>query len=250
MYQAPSHRQVHPVEIPPKSENIEIITNGKVFFEQNGTVKTFESGAIFWHLPGDYTIWNTPPDSPYQCLSIRVSTYDVPTRTVPRVTLWDTGDDLNKFAKEAIRSFHDDSIDQNVLFPYIYSRIYWQAYYYTRRKPDPDYPPFLRNILYYINRNPGRELTMEALAEISEMSIPHIHAQFKKNLGISPHQYILSRRLQRARNMLAGSSLSIKEISFECGFSNIESFYRAFKKYFEITPGDYRLKHMRYQIDT
>ncbi len=247
MYQAPSNRLVNPVEIPPKCENIEIITNGKIYFEQNGTVKTFEHGAIFWHLPGDYTIWNTPADDPYQCLSIRVSTYDFPKRTVPRITFWDSKDDLNKFSQEAIKSFHDDSIDQDVLFPYIYSRIYWQAYYYTRRKPDPDYPPFLRKILYYINQNLGNELTIEILADISEMSVPHIHAQFKKNLNTSPHQYILSRRLQCARNMLAGTGLTIKEISFECGFSNLESFYRAFRKYFNMTPGDYRLKHTPYQ---
>lgn len=246
MFQAPSSAKVTPVEIPPKCENIEIITGGKVLFEINGELKTFERGTIFWHLPGETTVWNTPKDAPYQCISIRVSTYDHPKRQVPRVSSWDSPEDLNKFTQEALESFHDDSIDQDVLFPYVYARVFWQAYYYTRRKPDPGYPPFLRKLLYLINKNPGRDLSMEILAETAGVSIPHIHTQFKKYIKMSPHRYILGRRLQKARNMLAGGSLSIKEISAECGFSNLESFYRAFKKYFDITPGDYRIKHTPY----
>ena len=243
LYQAPPHARVCPVTIPPKCENIEIITGGEVFFEVNGEFKPFQRGTIFWHLPGEQTVWKTTTEAPYNCLSIRVSTYDNPVRQIPRVTQWENDDDLAIFTVESLKSYHDDSIDHDVLYPYLYSKVFWQAYYFTRRKPDPEYPLFLRKLLDYINHNLSGDLSIDFLAQQSGMSVPYIHAQFKRYLDMSPHKYILNRRLQQARNLLAGSQLQIKELSEECGFANIESFYRAFHKYFNITPGDYRSKH-------
>lgn len=246
LYQAPPSAMVNPVRIPEKCENIEVLTGGKVYFELNGSERVFEKGTIFWHMPGEFTIWKTTREAPYQCLSIRVSTREAPMRQIPRVSFWDRLDELDSFAANAVKSFHDDSIDRDILSPYIYTTLFWQAYYCTRRKPDPGYPQFLRKLLYYINNHLSDDISMDTLSSVSEMSIPYIHAMFKKHLGMSPHRHILSRRLQKARNMLAGSPLMIKEISAECGFENIESFYRAFKKYFRTTPGEYRQRNSPY----
>ncbi|MDD3119760.1 MAG: AraC family transcriptional regulator [Victivallales bacterium] len=243
LYQAPDHARVQPVTIPPKSENIEIITGGEVFFDVNGSSRTFHRGAIFWHLPGEQTVWQTSRHAPYNCLSVRVATYDAPERRLPRVTFWENDDDLTVFTREALRSFHDDSIDRDVLHPYIYAKIFWQAYYYTRRKPDPDYPLFLRQLLDHINHHLAEDLSIDALAALSGVSVPCIHAQFRRHLNQTPHRYILNRRLQYARNLLAGSRLPIKELGAACGFANIESFYRAFHRCFDITPGEYRSRH-------
>ena len=246
LYQAPPSAKVRPFTIPDRAEVIEIITGGKVFFELDGVRECHERGTIFWHLPGEHTVWDTPPDAPYNCLSIHVKTHQPFERRVPRITRWEDEEDLRQFIKHALRCFHDDSTDQAIFFPYVYAKIFWQAYYYTVRKPAPGYPPFLQKLIYHIYRNLEADLSVETLAELSGMSVPYIHSQFKKHLGTGPHQYVLNRRLQKARNLLAGSSLMIKEICAQCGFANIESFYRAFRRHFGLTPGEYRNKYTPY----
>lgn len=81
---------------------------------------------------------------------------------------------------------------------------------------------------------------------------PYLYALFHKHLGVSPHQYLLNYRLRLARIRLAGSDDNIKTISEECGFENLESFYRAFRRTSGMPPGEYRraaaaerLKHCR-----
>ena len=72
------------------------------------------------------------------------------------------------------------------------------------------------------------------------VSEPYLYALFHKHLGVSPHQYLLNYRLRLARIRLAGSDDNIKTISEECGFENLESFYRAFRRTSGMPPGEYR----------
>ena len=67
---------------------------------------------------------------------------------------------------------------------------------------------------------------------------------FRKHLGETPHQRLLARRLQEARNLLATSNQNLKELAFECGFSSAEHFCRTFKERFGMTPGEYRRRNM------
>ena len=84
---APANRPIRPVEIAPGTEIVEVMIGGRIFFEQEGTVREYERGTIFWHTAGEYTIFRTPPDDPYRCLAVR---FRVPEdrRTVPRVSGW------------------------------------------------------------------------------------------------------------------------------------------------------------------
>jgi len=246
MYQAPAVNQVTPFHIQDFTEVIEILTGGKVLWNEDGKITTYERGTMFWHLPGEHTVFQTTPEAPYNCITFHFKTHRQPERIVPRITAWDNEEELQQFIKNAMRYFHDDSTNLDIFFPYIYAQLYWQAYYYQIRKPAPSYPPFLQKLLYFIYRHLRENLSVERLAELSGMSVPYIHAQFKKNLGVGPHQYVLNRRLQKAKNLLAGSNMTIKAICVECGFENIESFYRAFRKHTDLTPGDYRNKFTPY----
>ena len=63
---------------------------------------------------------------------------------------------------------------------------------------------------------------------------------FKKNLGVSCIDYLISYRLRKATELLQHSSLSILEIASEVGFSNLSNFNRQFKKAYHMTPRQYR----------
>jgi len=73
------------------------------------------------------------------------------------------------------------------------------------------------------------------------MSKATFYRSFKKEFGISPLEYILSEKIKNAKQLLKHPELSIKKVSFECGFNDVNYFVRLFKKMEGITPRQYQL---------
>jgi len=72
----------------------------------------------------------------------------------------------------------------------------------------------------YINDNLSRKLTLKEIAGAAHMSPYHFARSFKAATGLSPHQYVVHRRVERAKALLAGTGLTIAEVARAVGFSN------------------------------
>ena len=79
-------------------------------------------------------------------------------------------------------------------------------------------------------------LDLETLAAQSCYSPYHFHRVFLERYGVTPHQMLHARRMQRAAHLLQHSSLSITEICLEVGFSSLGSFSSAFRRHFGQSP--------------
>jgi AraC-like DNA-binding protein len=80
---------------------------------------------------------------------------------------------------------------------------------------------------------------LEACARASGLSYSHWRALFAEETGVSPHRFLLARRVERAATaLLAGES--IKQASFAAGFSHVETFHRAFRRVLGLSPAEYR----------
>lgn len=79
-------------------------------------------------------------------------------------------------------------------------------------------------------------LDIEALCDISFISVSTLQRAFSKYFGISPKQYLIQLRMNRAKELLTKKDLSIKEISSACGFTDEKYFSRAFKKKYGYPP--------------
>lgn len=248
LYKAPAVNMVQSQEIPSNTEYIELLTGGKIYFTVNGKEKIFTSGALFWHLPGEYTICKTDRESPYQCLVFGFQTSKPPKRQVPKLSFWENNEEIDCFAKEIHTAIHDNSCDRRFLCHYAYSKLLWKAYIYTREKADLSLPIPVRKLLDAFENILEENLSVEDLAEIAGISVPYLHTLCKKHLNMSPHHYLVVRRIQKSGRLLAGTDLQIKNISDKCGFMNAESFCRCFKKHYNMTPGQYRKKHSPYYI--
>ncbi len=92
----------------------------------------------------------------------------------------------------------------------------------------------------YIEENFDKEITLNALCETINVSKYHFCRIFKKVTDITSAEYVNLYRLYRAENLLMGTSGSVSEIAFSCGFASIQYFNKMFKRYRACTPKEYR----------
>ena len=98
----------------------------------------------------------------------------------------------------------------------------------------------IQRAVSYINEHYREPLQLEALAEIAALSPFYFTRLFTKYIGLSPHQYLIATRLSAAKFLLSTTCASIKEIAYQTGFSEENSFSVCFKKHERITPTQYR----------
>jgi len=88
----------------------------------------------------------------------------------------------------------------------------------------------------YIGEHLARRISVAELAQEMCLSPSHFHAQFKDSVGLTPHQYLLQTRLDRAARMLRESNLPLVRIAEECGFSSQSALTTAMRRYMGLTP--------------
>ena len=93
----------------------------------------------------------------------------------------------------------------------------------------------------YIETHFKEELTRESLASEVFMNPDYLSKLFKKNTGSSLMDYVTKVRIERAKELLERTVLTISEIAIETGYSNTAYFTKMFKKYTNgVTPREYR----------
>ena len=91
----------------------------------------------------------------------------------------------------------------------------------------------------YINSHLSEKLDVTALAKRAYLSRPYFSSGFKRVLGVSPHDYIVLRRLNRAKRLLVETSMPVTAVAAEVGV-DASSFSRLFSKNVGMTPLEYR----------
>ncbi|EMP55763.1 AraC-type DNA-binding domain-containing protein [Marinobacter santoriniensis NKSG1] len=88
----------------------------------------------------------------------------------------------------------------------------------------------------YILRNLHRKITVEDMAREACLSVSRFHEVFREGTGITPHQFLLKTRLDKATQLLTSTALSIAEISYRTGFSSQSALTNALRKHNGTTP--------------
>lgn len=98
----------------------------------------------------------------------------------------------------------------------------------------------IRLAIEFLEERLGQALSVTELAEASGMSESHFRQRFHQEMGISPSDFIARRRVNRAKQLLKSSELSITEIAFKLGFQSSPYFAAVFKKLTGVTPSQFR----------
>lgn len=89
-----------------------------------------------------------------------------------------------------------------------------------------------------IQNNLFEDLNVENLAFLANMSLSSFKRKFSSIYGTSPNKYIISKRLEKAQRLINTTDLSISQIAYDCGFSDVGYFSKTFKKNYNILPSE------------
>ncbi len=89
----------------------------------------------------------------------------------------------------------------------------------------------------------GEPLDVPALARTAHLSPAHFSREFRRTFGEAPHQYLLTRRMERAASLLRTTDRTVAEICFDIGLSSVGSFTTNFGRVYAMTPTAYREAH-------
>lgn len=98
----------------------------------------------------------------------------------------------------------------------------------------------LKHLVTHIEDNLESELSLAEIASVADMSVSHLKTLFRRSTGVPVHQYILRRRVERAKELLQEESLSITQVAFATGFAHQSHLARHMRKILGMTPAAVR----------
>lgn len=98
----------------------------------------------------------------------------------------------------------------------------------------------MQRIRDFVEANLETDIRLDMMATICGRSTEYFVRLFKATTGVSPYQYVLNVRIERAKVLLGDEARSIADIALQCGFSHQEHLTRMFRRFTGVTPGRYR----------
>ena len=98
----------------------------------------------------------------------------------------------------------------------------------------------IRRLIEFIDANLDSDLSLETISAVVEISPFYLPRAFKSAVGQSPHQYVLERRIERAKELLRSTDSPIREVALSSGFSSQAHLSNRFTRRVGVTPAAYR----------
>ena len=240
-YISPAGGSPRPYRIGPGHLLVEAITRGRV--DDPGGHGVHGPGTLFLHREGQETVSRCGPGEHYECM---VANFKIAGdgRDWPRSVGWPEIDTGIAFAREMVYSHHHTGMTLDILGPLIWSRIRFLMEFARRKPAGEAMSPPLAACLSHIERDYARPLRLDMLAERVGWSVSHLHSQFRRMTGTTPHRHLIRQRMREARHRLVTTRDPVKAIAFDVGYANTENFCRAFKKETGVTAAEFRKRYM------
>jgi AraC family transcriptional regulator len=98
----------------------------------------------------------------------------------------------------------------------------------------------LRAVVEYIEEHLDATPSLAQMAAVARLSVYHFARQFKASTGLPPHEYVITRRVERAKVLVQGGGLLLAEVAARAGFADQSQFSRHFKRLVGVTPRQFR----------
>ena len=94
----------------------------------------------------------------------------------------------------------------------------------------------LKDVLSFIEENLAENISLDDIAQVAGLSVSHFKSLFREALGVPTHQYLIRRRVERAKGLLGESKLTISQIAFETGFAHQSHLARHMRRLLGVSP--------------
>jgi AraC family transcriptional regulator len=103
----------------------------------------------------------------------------------------------------------------------------------------------VRRATEFLEAHLDGNVVLRQVAEVCELSVSYFARAFKQTFRRPPHQWLTECRVERARDLMANSRMSLAEIAIRCGFTDQSALNRSFKRIYGVTPGTWRQNSTR-----
>lgn len=145
---------------------------------------------------------------------------------------------LRKYMHQMVQMTKSDLKDEHLISTIIHKILYELTHITSTSEKMMDRS--ISQVISFIEDHFTQEITIEELAEITNLSVYYFARTFKRYTGTSPYQYILDYRIHHAKKLLQTTDDSIETIAFASGFNSLSHFVTAFKKRSNISPKQFR----------
>jgi transcriptional regulator GlxA family with amidase domain len=101
-------------------------------------------------------------------------------------------------------------------------------------------PRQIAKLMTYLEANIGSSIQIPDLAQLIGLSPSHFCRAFKKSVGISPHAYLMRKRVERAQGLMLATCASLSQIAADCGLTDQAHFTKLFRRFVGESPGAWR----------
>ena len=142
-----------------------------------------------------------------------------------------------EFSDRVIKTI-DKLTDKNEIFMCLGNEIVKLTEDVKKNKKQPEFSPYVRNCIKYINENLSRKISVSDAAKHCGISADYLSQIFKREIGENLSSYIVRQKLEKAKILLL-KGVNEKEICIEAGFSSQAYFITVFKRFYKMTPSEY-----------
>lgn len=231
---------------------LHFILNGSGKYYINDKCYELGKGEGFLICPGVSTYYKADKEDPWEYCWISFDGYEASSilkkcgLTKESLTFKDYSNGIFKEnLLSLIHNYEENMSNEFALIGQFYmcfSSIYEQI----NLKENSNYISYFDKALDYIYNNFSYDIKISDISKHVRIDRTYLYKLFMQELKISPQQYLISFRLNMAVNLLETTKMNITEISYSCGFKDTPTFYKHFKKQFNITPVQYRKNNFNY----
>lgn len=220
-----------------------VVLEGQAVFAGNGKAQYIGTGHTFLFSPQTRHGWRVLDAS---CVMLVVAFSLEPAVTIPFPESWPICrklvEDINRFSLELTRATPGDLVVQSSLLLTVISHALANFSLETPVTRPNEQPDLLEEIKQMLARDLSRPLTLPDIAAHTGISVRQLTHKFRQLVaGQTISSYILNERLFHARSLLRETDEKIAEIAARVGIASQGHFFASFRRYFGMTPQEYRV---------
>jgi len=229
------------------SYSLEFIRQGCLFLTINGKQYTLQGPVAFWMTPGNTYQFLAANDLPVEHIWADFYGFRAErmiksmNQRIPRGMITVSNpDDFARIFENMLKIYREYSISRHYEAVVCLERLVGLIHEFSIENEYKAFKyDFIIELAEAINRSPVKRYDFKKIANRNGLSYAHFRRLFKQYNGQGPYDYVLSCRMEYATELLKEGKLHIKEVAYKCGFDEISSFSRMFKKKMGISPGKY-----------